>query len=1117
MPLEKNVSEVPVGGGIDLQSDEFLSQPPKSHFVENFRVDKVGNYQRLSGERVIATTGIGDGTVIAPAGQGLVAIGSRGASVFSGDPLSAITSATKRPVPTEISRHPVRLFGGRLAMPGIAAHDGSYVAVAISEAHETHPQQVNGTTWVAIMDAQFNLIRLRPWHTYLPYPRIEPLLNSGGSTKGFMLIGYDEGSDDLSFTTLWETNNWDFTPKQDITTTPLPPGEVSPDPNLFDTHSVGNENVYVSWIRRDGEADYGWNISRIRCTTAGTPTITTVSPGVGQSCHTVWYDAARGKVLAYMRGYPDIYAWNTALGAQTAHPLSVPVPTDTWEGNADVLGNRGNYERQAVTFWGIGTPGIARLPGNQVSITLGGVVSVSARTTLFETMHRRPQPAPTPQDTIQFAFRDETRYAMPVARQNLASMGDADLRVASDDVRESYVVGISSSQRGSFYDGNGAPWMVGQTCMFGGKYLVPYTVPEKNLNPEVTVGFNGNWPDDFAIDKEWPWGLDNGRELVAVAQVDLDSSNRSIVELGGTTLIASGSLNATDGKAVFPAHIDRPHCLIAEPQMSDLFTNGGNVWGRIWVANGVVTSTVNKRQFAFVAVWTDANGNQIRSAPWFADDRTLCDNHPLANSVGPWDPGEWPWRAAGSYLYLPPVWLELFLPPQMAILADQGQLRMECYSTEPYDDVQGGTAPEVWQLCCVSPVLANSNLYYFVLRDDLSQFASEADRPTTTLKNDQADHRPAPLNLYTMTDLPADRPPASNVIAAAGSYVFLLPSEDRRTIWVSKPVEQGRLPEWSSLLSIRAPNGAGNVVSLAGVGDRLFVLAENGAWELFVGSGGPDASGQGGFGSFREIYTKDGAIKHSLTASGLWGCFYVTRSGPKFIGPDGAQVDIGARIWPLLTDAEVEDAANLFRASAFNEQRREIWLYKTDGAFVFNVEMDAWYTSTFSADQAVERLGTITYYDKTIGQVITENPDGTDDRAGGPYIGTVRSPWLSFGSENTYKRLWRIMLLLRTLPDSDAAGFLRVGLEYNYQEGIVDTRDFDWADIVAAGWQHQIAIRPSKQKVSSVRITLQDIAKNVGSEGNPDFVYDVRWALSKIGLEWAAKRGMNKLSNSMKK
>jgi len=367
------------------------------------------------------------------------------------------------------------------------------------------------------------------------------------------------------------------------------------------------------------------------------------------------------------------------------------------------------------------------------------------------------------------------------------------------------------------------------------------------------------------------------------------------------------------------------------------------------------------------------------------------------------------------------------------------------------------------------------------------------------------------IQLYTsLGELAPVRPPCSSVVAQAGGHMFLIPDEDRYSLWPSKPLERGRGPEWDPTTILPAPSESGGIVSVAAQGDRLLVLCALGVYELYVGSGGPDANGNGAFSPMRLAHAGDGCISHAGTVSTPVGVFYLAESGVKLVQGGGNVSDVGDPISESLVPRAVY-------AATYHDGDNEVWFVQEDGiqtprpTCVFNLDTQGWSTFVQDTLQVLFANGDM-HRLLSDGTVRKEDPSLGSDLAS-VYEGAVETPWIAPATPVGFVRVPRVGILVRL--ESGTQGRVTVSLSYDYVESVVDTFTFDYADFATFGRSTTFSVGPSRQKFDAIKIAVQDDTESEGSPGAK--ISDLVWSLAGVDLAVRTKTGVVKLEAGAKK
>lgn len=1106
MSLEKSVVPIPVGGGLDRAVEEFNLRPNKSQTAENVKTDTNTAYVKHLGYDSVGTASVGVGPVLAtragddPSTGHILVTGADGMCQWQKIPQVPVSSNSGYVIPTRVLRHDILSVRGAVTEPNLA-HNRGYTAIVASVAE--NPQLAANLTGAETVVARCVVVDDSWRIVWGPYdvpeialmPRVEPVLD--GTTPGFVFIGLNGPADPtdvhpgLAATTLtisafdvWASSFSAPSVSTIATTKNHTYNEALSDSSLgvinqYDTHADRNGNRV--FLLASQTTDDQLSCMMTQWTAAGhlvTSNHQLVSgTGTTPKAAAIWYRQSSDSFVLYARETQEF--WYGA-GANTS-----------------MTAVAGTFSTSGFPIFYIDNAGLLHMADR--TLTFSGIVpTVFSASGRVVTAQRRPVPFPNTFSTSSVFYSNE--YGGYNIVQG-AAFGEQEGRVrqGGDLDTEVGLVPLNASRRPNFwaihrYINDGRGMIPGQQDVTAsGNVLVPQAIALPNTIAPITFDAWTNLPDNVLGTFISAWGVNNGESWISVSEIEFDTSSHSSQDFFGTQLIAAGQLTAWDGTYTMPAWVDAPRLPFANTLSSvgAVFQNPGDAAYPSAPASspstslslsgsfiGITTHAHQQRDLAYVLTYTDRNGNAVRSAPLLATAFATDSGSDLLL----WD---------GEY------WL-VDLTPFNKILQEKGLgLKLEGYASSEY--AFGGTSPEDLSLKFRVPLI-KFNGAYFAWTRATSDWT--ADTP-----------------LFTLTDIVPARPPATNIIARAGNYAFLVPSEAPYELWNSVPIGNYRLPEWSPELVVHAPPESGGIVSLAGSGDRLYMFCRNGTWELFVGTG-PDATGNGSFQAPRKLYSGDGCVSHDTTISGAWGVFYVTQSGPKLIGSDGSYNDIGRAVRSLINIPQLASAQ-------YQEIDREIWLFHkgADGALVYDLKTGSWTSSSLAANQTSSLNGKILRYILSDHDLrLQSDTTATDGAVDNFILGKVVSPWITFDNDLGFKRCRRIGVPVHYL--SGTYGSLKISLAYDFVDTNVDSFTYDWTDVLGPpgsgimNFQKPsiLEVRPTRQKFSAIRITVEDVYQDSGGSGDPkDFRFDVRWVLVGHALDVGVKHGMSKVGAEAKK
>lgn len=1109
MALRHTSINVPLGGGIDSDTEDFLVQPPRVLQAYNVQYTRRGGLKKRTGWDHLGTVTKGDSSwAVVPAHSDGSSVG-----IFSENQAKRFYAGASRdiqlpPVPHSVTAHPIQGFRGHVLMAQ-AAHDtvSGLTAVAVSVAEDvTDIANHEGEAldcWVYIVDSDWNVIKGPTNYPDIAIlPRIHVMEQAGGA-EVFMFLGLQDESgeggaggtffldaDKLSLNAFTYTIATGTFSSVSTLATDVYPFDIAGGQQhvMWDSHCSGEagELCHVTYY------DSSSNLISGRVDTALTYNTRTVANPVTGGSVTTFHDPATDTVLVYTAETSRLYYADDTTGSFSSilHPAS---PT----GDFPILyltGARGlMLTDRTVTLTGSG-PATPSLGGGGSYIpSFGNPVPRSDGSNFFWNPH-----------VAETDFgADQQRYT-----------GGKSLTVfesGPNGVREIALSALAATRWDSYYTGtffSGGAESLGVfqqlSLTADGNVLVPLFYPNAGyLPPPKNYGVNWTAASSSGVEREFVnshSAFDGAYQLV-LTEISFDDPVHTYVDHYGTAVAAMGQTVAFDGSNAINLSAQEPRGTIgfsSSPSAAYLLNAGRLITDMTLATNESIT-------WRFLLSYVDKNGVRYRF-PVYGGDRSDPTAQPYDNT-------------SGSTEY-PTFFLLTSMPPGLVAAADLNGLSVEIYATSVY--AVGAASPQDENLVGRVPLVWDSANSRWI--GDLYDI----------IENDSGLDNPTPWPFYT--EILPTAIPATNVITRAGNYMFLSPSEAPYELWVSKPLGSRLGPEFSPELILDAPHDSGGIVSLAATGDHLFLLCRNGVWELFVGSGGVDADGGGSFPAFRKVST-DGCLTARGTVETPAGIFYMGYSGIQLVGPGGSGTPGD------LVTRHIEDTGlslTDIRSAYYSPEDREVWFYflddpslseaqQTGYSWVFDLDSQAWTYTQFRAFHAFRYKNQHARYYGT-SDLVTQGTGTTDAANYSPtssyILAQIKTPWLKLDTPVSYKRFRRLTTLWNWYagyPDADAGrvGSIIIKVAYNYDDTVVDT--FTWME--SAGFFHVYGLssldsiehlqsRFSRQKVDSVQITIEEGLTAVSQEtgGNT-----LQWVLAALGLEVADKKGDIKLQQEAKK
>ena len=1065
--------QLPIGGGLNSEWEPHLIPDGYATVADNVFVRSNGSYQKVVGGAQIGSSSATQNRLLSYEGQQLVSVGPSSSFRLTQAGSMEEHEGLDRAFHTKSEWRGLLPFPGEVRSINIAHKDG-YTAIVAAVVHDTqNTTAVSAAGSGGSTAVPTNVIADRTAVCFIAdendtiiwgpvevddirfHPRVEAIEVS--SSARFVFFGCDAdhpttGTVPTMALKAFQANPISYSAPSTITVeTILAVGNSYK--TLYDSHSSGSDAVaYVSYYSNtDGEIV----VNRIDGSSSYTADLLVATTADAMA---VYRDTVADGV--YVSVGTNIYSLSADLASKATYAGAVDAdrPVFYLDGNSTLYCNGMTVGRisgtpPTLSFTGSvdhTTPHVARRPAKLTS----------ASKSLFFSQHS------TDQGTAGWAVSALQEDPSSVDRavvvtcplQNYEPFGG--LRFTS-------LIGTSNFI--------GA---IGQSAVHDdGAVLAPFALKIKAYK---TYPPTGGVLYDPGFREGGPYNFDSVLGYWKLTLAD-DATAGVLVNATGSSLGSLGHPLVYDGQKFFNY---LPKC----PTPSTDFTASATSYGYREETSDIYNSGSTPDDYNNIQWWAakwvtvvvDADGNEIRSEP--SDALTF---NGIAGDTG----DTWPRYSFDDFE----------ADPRLArYLHGNFNIEIEMYVTERDDGTTAGNSVGA------SNEVDIVHSYYRCQRVPLQEDGSGFFIPDFLTMAAQGLDGGASVPLYTDLDELAPRiPPAANSACVVGGYAWLCPSEVPSELWHSKPLEFGRVPEFNPLLTILAPNGLGDAIAVSGLGDRLVIFSERGISEIFVGAGGPSATGVGAFSAPRKIHEGDGIIGAQALVETAAGIFYVAQSGPKMLGPGGQVQDIG-RLVKDDFDVTLVNGVTVF------PKEYEVWVFMSDGQhFIFNYRSGVWTTASDLAGVNGVVVGSTPYRITNLGVVIQESDTSTDNSES--ILATITTGWIDLAQNQSYKRIRKVHALIRHIQGS--LGTLSFKIAYDYDDTVVDTRTWNASDYTTLNEVGHFDIRLSRQKCSAIKISIVEGTETQGQSQ----VNDIRWALTNLSLEVMGKRGNFKLEQGAKK
>lgn len=548
-------------------------------------------------------------------------------------------------------------------------------------------------------------------------------------------------------------------------------------------------------------------------------------------------------------------------------------------------------------------------------------------------------------------------------------------------------------------------------------------------------------------------------------------------ESNGAALIASGLLATVDGIR----HAEQMQ--MPPPVMQTVLAYTWSPGGGSGAFPGLEVATGT---WAFRAcwMWRDNLGNVHRSAPSEAIVRTMeADPGPPSGStnaiqsvrvaVPPF--AEWR-RDGGADAILPTdLYLEFYTSPRAPILPPTNVVSIN----EVYERIAHGTGYTANPLVA-SPILTDERRI-----SPLVDIIDPAD-PAWTIPltivggatgtsgsvNDFFD-----LPLYTNGTpnvLENDPAPCPLHCASTRDRVWMIDSEDRFSVWYSKPIQPGVGVEFNALLTLRVPTEAGELVALGAVDDLVLLMSSSSIFGLDTAENGPDSTGTGDFPPLRRISREVGCVNAASVITTDVGCFFASAAGIYLVQGTGQLTWVGRDL------GDDVDVSTIVSAHVVPE-RKEVVFATATTLLVYDYDHGQWtrvvWTGADGPTEDAEVVSTVVYGGETV-TVSTDGRAWQEDGASQEGVTyQARTGWIHLAGLQGFKKVRRFGLLGRIAFDPTPTppfdgpvdfGTLSIRAVYDYDETQFEDYTIALADVYTRLDPMRLRFHMSRQKCQSV-------------------------------------------------
>lgn len=363
--------------------------------------------------------------------------------------------------------------------------------------------------------------------------------------------------------------------------------------------------------------------------------------------------------------------------------------------------------------------------------------------------------------------------------------------------------------------------------------------------------------------------------------------------------------------------------------------------------------------------------------------------------------------------------------------------------------------------------------------------------------------------LYTTGGvLENEAPPASYIMNSFKNRVFIVPSEDRNTVWYSEEVIQNEIPVFSSFLTFSVETLGGQIMALSEMDDKIILFKENAIFYTY--GDGANNLGQGAFNPPSMLTQELGCIDARSIARTNEGIIFKSKRGFYLL-------DRGLNVSYIGAPVELYNSATITSAINFPSLTQTRFTTSNGYILVYESTFKEWYYwNNLGSTSACMWEGryAILKTDKNIWRENSLTPGYADNNVA-VTMRLITFP-IQVADIQGFQRLFRIILLGEYRGEHTVKAWLAYDHKEYFEEtfSITPTSAVIFTDstyqnttYTAGGttnnvWQFEI--RPAKQMCSAVRIMIADDFTGVVTPGNS-------FAFSAIGFEIGALGGRNRV------
>lgn len=333
-----------------------------------------------------------------------------------------------------------------------------------------------------------------------------------------------------------------------------------------------------------------------------------------------------------------------------------------------------------------------------------------------------------------------------------------------------------------------------------------------------------------------------------------------------------------------------------------------------------------------------------------------------------------------------------------------------------------------------------------------------------------------------------DAPPACQFVKNFNNRIILGGLEEPNQIWFSKFFTVGEGIGFSQQFINQIDTEGGNLSSLGVIDDKIIIFKPNQIY--FISGDGPtDTGAQNNFTQPQRIATDSGCSNFYSIVVGPNGLYYFSAKGIY-------QLDRTMNVSYIGAPAERFNTAPISSAVLVASENQVRFLTQTAGAVVHDYYMGQWTNFTpHLGKSSVMWKGIYTYI--TVDNRIFKEIKGTFLDAAQPIHMKIVTEWMSFAQVQGYMRVYKFNILgeykgNHTLTVKIGYDFeASYGQQVNFNSTAIFGNNYYGQDAYygqstpfgGQGSVYQYLVNTRRQKIESIRISIEDVFAGTGNEG----------------------------------